>query len=246
MINKDIQYILEEKYNGNHSSEKFKKDIGLYEKGVPLGYIIGFVPFLDCKIDLSYRTLIPRVETEYWVEKIINTIPKDFSGNICDVFAGSGCIGISIAKKFPSSKIVFLDNSENAIKQIKKNITINNIEKQAQVIKSNVFLNLGYNQKFDYIFANPPYLSKKSSKVEKSVIKYEPHNALFAEENGFELIQTLIIQAIKYLEPKGYLIIEHDPEQKNKIHKIADAVKYSKIVSQKDQYDKYRYTSTVR
>ncbi len=139
MINKDIQFILEEKYNGNHSSEKFKKDIELYEKGIPLGYIIGFVPFLGCKIDLSYRTLIPRVETEYWVEKIINTIPKDFSGNICDVFAGSGCIGISIAKKFPSLKVVFLDNSENAIKQMKKNITINKIEKQVKIIKSDYF-----------------------------------------------------------------------------------------------------------
>ncbi len=105
-----------------------------------------------------------------------------------------------------------------------------------------IFLNLEYNQKFDYIFANPPYLSKKSSKVEESVTKYEPHNALFSKEDGFLLIKTLIIQAIKHLKPKGYLIVEHDPEQKDTIYKIAEITKYSKVISHKDQYNKLRFT----
>ena len=241
-MNKDIQFILQEKYNGDDSSWEFKCDVDNYNKGMPVGYIIGNVPFLDCVIDLEYKTLIPRPETEYWVEKIIQTIPENFDGEVCDIFSGSGCIGIAIAKYRPKAKITFIDNQVNSIRQIHKNIKINHIKSKVEVVQSDMFLNISKTKKFNYILVNPPYISKDSENIEKSVLEYEPHTALFAENEGMAFIQKTIEQAKNYLEKDGYLIIEHSPEQAEKIHRIAEKQGYINIQTNKDQYDIERYS----
>ena len=84
-----------------------KYDIELLKKGIPLDYIIGYVEFLGYHIDLSYKPLIPRTETEYWVNVetkwIIESTHTKSTRNtrlkVLDVFSGSGCIGIAVYKK---------------------------------------------------------------------------------------------------------------------------------------------------
>ena len=246
MRSRNIQFILDEKYDGDDTAEGFKKDIILYDKGVPLGYIIGFVPFLGCKIDVSRRTLIPRPETEYWVEQVLNTLPVAWNGLVCDVFAGSGCIGVAIVTRRPQCRAVFLDNDTTAIEQVQKNIELNDIGDRATALRSDMFASVDPKQQFDYIFANPPYVSADSTRVEKSVLEYEPHTALFAEQQGFGLIQKTIEQSKQYLQEDGVLVIEHDPEQVDKLHRVAKKEGWDTITTYKDQYNKDRYTTMNR
>ena len=119
-----------------------------------------------------------RAETEYWVEKILKTLPRS-PIHILDIFAGSGCVGVALAHHLPSAHIDFADNDLNCLKQIRKNITLHNLTPRTKVINSNVFSNLTH--RYDYIFANPPYLSRDSKDIQDSVLNYESHTALFAD-----------------------------------------------------------------
>ena len=140
-IQNQIGWLLQEKYKGKLTNSA-KQDIEKLAKREPLDYLIGFINFLDCKIDLSKKPLIPRIETEYWVDKLINEDFKLQKSNfkVLDMFAGSGAIGISIMRHIKNSKVVFSDSEVNCINQIKINCQINKIPKNRyKIIKSNVF-----------------------------------------------------------------------------------------------------------
>src|SRR3989338_7651129 len=129
---KEIGWLLKEKYQ-DKPTKKFDNDVERLKAGEPLAYVIGFIDFLGCKIDLSKKPLIPRVETEFWVQKVIEeTIPKsdDRSNSgikVLDIFAGSGCIGVSIVRHIPNVKVVFAEKDKRLLEQIKINCKINDI-----------------------------------------------------------------------------------------------------------------------
>lgn len=228
----------------------------------PIEYARGFTEFLGCKIDLSKKPLIPRKETEFWVAKAINkikevsvknTLSRDFSDGlrikVLDIFAGSGCIGITVLKRIPNSLCDFADSEENAIKQIKINLKINNINKKRyKIIKSDVFENI--KNKYDYIFANPPYIPEKNiNLIQKSVLDFEPHTALFGGADGLLYIRRFLEGAKNHLNPGGIIFMEFDgstgspqaPSQKSEIEKLYKKSNYKTCKFHKDQYGKWRY-----
>lgn len=254
MRKSEIEWLLREKYFGKPSMD-FKKDVEKLYLGEPLGYVIGFVEFLGCKIDLSERTLIPRPETEYWSEQAIEKIKqrqakeKDSRVKILDLFSGSGCIGIAVLKCVENSEVIFSDKSEKSIKQIKKNIKINlsvfasKKTKTFMAIKSDVFKQIS--GKFDYIFANPPYIPKtKKNKIHKSVLGYEPKCALFGGKDGIFYIKKFLKEAMNYLNFEGKIFMEFDCFQKREIENLLKKSGYENWEFHRDQYGKWRWVET--
>ncbi|MBM3206199.1 MAG: peptide chain release factor N(5)-glutamine methyltransferase [Candidatus Staskawiczbacteria bacterium] len=237
-----IGWILQEKYSGKMTSEA-KEDIERFKKGEPLDYIIGFTNFLGCKIDLSKRTLIPRVETEFWVEKIIdeiNSTQLEENLQILDVFSGSGCVGIAIMRHIKNTDVVFADSEKNCLEQISINCKLNKVNKKRfSILNSDVFSNI--KGKFDYIFANPPYIPTKSkNKIQKSVLKYEPSKALFGGNDGLQYVSKFLVDAKKFLKPQGKIFMEFDSTQKIKIEELLKKFNYKSWKFKKDQYGKWR------
>ncbi len=221
-----------------------KKDIERFKNGEPLDHIIGFVDFLGCKILVDKNVLIPRVETEVWVEQGIEELSNptslaSFAGQnlrILDMFAGSGAIGIAIMRHVPGATVTFVDSEAGCIKQIKKNLR----GKKAKVIKSDIFEKVS--GKFDYIFANPPYISTKNKhKVQKSVIQHEPHVALFGGGGGLRYIRRFLAGAKNRLNLDGKIYMEFDPPQKPAVSSLLKKYHYATWDFHKDQYGKSRY-----
>ena len=207
----EVSWLLREKY-GDFDLEKIHSDDKeRLKKGEPIDYVIGFVDFLGCRIDLSKKPFIPRVETEFWTKRVIEDLSLFRSKRplrCLDVFAGSGCIGVAILKHIDKTTVDFVDNDEKALEQIAINLRLNGIsDKRYRLIKSDIFQNVDGH--YDFILANPPYVPEKDiENVQKSVLEFEPREAIFGGPDGLFYIKGFLNKARFYLHPAGKIYME--------------------------------------
>lgn len=203
-------------------------------------YARGFIPFLETTIYLDSKPLIPRTETEYWVEQALTEIPNDKEVRVLDLFSGSGCIGVATLFHRPLSRVTFGEHQEKHLPTIHKNIIENGIDpERASVVQTNIWN--GIAGPFEYILANPPYLSKERGSASEDVTEHEPEEALFADDDGFFFIEKTIEKLSQFLVPGGVCFIEHEPFHEARISETAQRHGYSSK-THKDQYGIYRYS----
>ena len=213
----------------------------------PIDYTIGHSDFLNLKVDLSLRPLIPRAETEYWTDLAIKVIkvkvPVLSKVEVLDIFAGSGCIGLAVAKNVPEAHVNFAEVEPKLIEQIKFNATLNNISPDRfNLIQSDIFSNIPAEKKYDFILANPPYIPEgRKGELDKSVTDYEPHSALFSGADGLGLIKKFLAGARNFLAPAGEIWLEFDISQKETLEKLLPEFGYQTFTFHKDQYDRWRF-----
>ncbi len=221
-------------------SKSIAHDLHRLEQGEPLAYVIGWVDFLGCRIDLSLRPLIPRPETEYWVGEIMKNIQHmahDKPTQVLDLCCGSGCIGIAVLKHLPNCVVDFVDISERAIEQTKKNLQANNLPLENYSLKqSDVFEKVigSYN----FIFCNPPYVDQHHAQLVD--LAFEPSTALFADEHGLTLIGKILRQTKQHLLHQGQLMMEFGKGQEENIQRLAES-NHLACTFYPDQYGVLRY-----
>lgn len=148
------------------------------KKEKPLQQIIGYTDFLDVRIDVNEHVLIPRVETEEIVQRVINENKGRKNLKIADICCGSGCIAIALKKAFPDANIYAYDISEEALKKSKENAEKN--KEKINFFKENILESKEKNQEFDIIVSNPPYVRESEKAfMRNNVLLYEPALALF-------------------------------------------------------------------
>ena len=236
----EIEWLLKEKYHGEKSAAFFT-DVERLKAGEPLGFIIGHVPFLNCTIYLDSHPLIPRPETEYWVEKAIAEIrqSKKPAPRVLDLCAGSGAIGVAVAHAIPAAKVTLVEIDKKHLPTIGKNLNENKIScTDYQVFQSDLFENIV--GAFDFILTNPPYIDRTLDRTDVSVKDFEPAIALYGGAEGMELIARIIEAAPDYLTAEGVVYIEHEPEQSKQIKQLAES-RY-KVRTECDQYGVERYS----
>lgn len=219
-------------------SKDIEHDYELLKDGYPIQYLIGYVDFYGYKINVNEDVLIPRYETEYLLEKVINISKKIFSNkiNILDIGTGSGAISI-VLKNELNSNVTACDISEKALNTAINNAKINN--SNINFIKSDIFSNV--NSKFDIIISNPPYISSDEV-IMDSVKKYEPNLALYAPNDGLYFYEEILKDARKYLSDKFIIAFEIGWWQGNLIYDIAKRYFNDSIIRiEKDLTDRDRY-----
>lgn len=209
------------------SKEEEDKYFSLIEKhikeDVPLSHLAGFEYFYDRKFKVTKDVLSPRMETEELIYKVIEYIKSINKNNIkiLDLCTGSGIIGITLRKELESKslEVVASDISEEALKVAKENAIMN--EAEVKFIQSDIFENI--NEKFDIIVSNPPYIAYNDKiTMEDNVLNYDPHLALFAEEDGMYFYREIVENAKEYLEEDGVVFFEIGYDQREKILKLAN------------------------
>lgn len=178
------------------------------KKEKPLQQIIGYCEFLDVRIEVNQHVLIPRVETEEIVQRVIKENKGRKNLKIADVCCGSGCIAIALKKAFPDANIYAYDISEEALKKSKENAEKN--KEKINFFKENILKSKEKNQEFNIIVSNPPYVRESEKALMKNnVLLYEPHLALFvSDEDPLIFYKKILDFSNRNLAKNGKIYME--------------------------------------
>lgn len=178
----------------------------------PIQYILGETEFFGLPFYVNENTLIPRSETEELVDWILTsnnpTIQQSNNLKILDIGTGSGCIAISLAKNLPNAKVYAIDVSEKALVTAQKNAERNSVN--VTFLHRNILEVDDLEAEFDIIVSNPPYVRNlEKAEINKNVLEYEPHLALFVDDEDALIFYRKITElATKNLSDKGQLYFE--------------------------------------
>lgn len=213
----DIQALLQDKYAGDENAD-ISEDVARLAEGEPLAYVIGWLPFLELKINLDSRPLIPRPETEWWTEALIEHIGNE-PLRILDLCAGSGAIGLSVLKYCPNARVSFGELVPEHVALIEKNLSENSLDaSRASIRASDLFESFGGEQ-FDIIATNPPYIPD-TRELDEEVTEFEPPEALFAGPDGLAIIERIAANAQERLVSGGSVWMECDIDNIEQAQKL--------------------------
>ena len=178
--------------------------------GEPVAYLIGEWEFYGLPLDISESVLIPRPDTEVLVEQALSRLQGVSEPRILDLCAGSGCVGLALAKHLPGSRVVLGELDEGALRICRQNIRRNDLTGRVVSLQMNALekppAHLG---EFDAIVSNPPYIPDGDiAGLDVSVRDYEPHLALRGGEDGLDFYRAICAQWRTALRADGRLLFE--------------------------------------
>jgi release factor glutamine methyltransferase len=194
------------------------------KEGVPVQYLLHTATFLDFELYVDDRVFIPRPETEELVAKTINRLNSP--SLIIEIGTGSGAIAIALAKTFPNTRIIATDISQSVLEVAKINVDRYDLGDRITLTHANLFNFSGLDSlhdQADCLISNPPYIDQVKIQFLPITVKdYEPRTSLDGGKKGFEIIQTIITEGMKFVKsaPGRLIALEIDPAQKDLISKI--------------------------
>lgn len=184
-------------------------------KSEPVAYIIERRAFWTHELKITRDVLVPRPETEILVERALARISLSESIHVADLGTGSGAIGLSIAAERPLCAVIATDASQKALKIAEQN--------KAGTGLRNISFRHGdwyeplRGERFTVIVCNPPYVPHSHY---EAALSYEPDNALFSGSHGLDALQAVISEAPDYMEPGGWLLVEHGHDQAERVQAL--------------------------
>ena len=229
----DPQHILSEK-----NISLIESKIKMIQKKIPIQYIIGEVEHKNIKFKLNKNVLIPRPETIELCDWII--FNQKNTCKILDIGTGSGLISLILKKYITGSIVHAWDKFPSILKIAKENAFKNNLEINFKIV--DILKNVKDNNKFDLIVSNPPYVDKSEMQlIDESIVKYEPHSAIFVEGNDNLIFYKKIIQYSKNaLNSNGVLYLECHTDRINFVKDILKINNFKSIKIKEDLFGRKR------
>ena len=218
------------------------------ENHEPLQYILGSCEFMDCKLLVDPRVLIPRPETEILVETVLEKIFSIVSleqiassqkallamtPNILDLGTGSGNIAIALAKHIEDCRVTAVDFSKGCLDLAALNARMNSVQTKIQLIESDLFSSLkmeNFGALFNIIVSNPPYIPTPELDSLPAELKHEPRAALDGGEDGLDFYRRIFMECHAFLKPKGWLVLEIGAVQANDLGKMLSVFTHLKLI----------------
>ena len=180
------------------------------QAGEPIAYIIGKRGFWTLDLQVTPATLIPRPETELLVETVLTKLELIQSARILDLGTGSGAIALALKAQRLQDDVTATDACQQALAVAQKNAQENKLA--IKFVHGCWFKPLDP-QCFDIIASNPPYVDANDPHLHSGDVRFEPQSALVAAQNGLADLAHIIHHALPYLNPNGWLLLEHGYQQ---------------------------------
>lgn len=188
--------------------ERFRELVRRRLEGCPVAYLVGRKEFFSLEFEVSPAVLIPRPETEFVVMECLSRAKGKSRARVLDIGTGSGAIAISVAKKLPDAQVTAIDIREEALAVAGRNAARHGVER-IRFLHGDLFAPIPAGETFDFILSNPPYIATEDiPTLPVGVRDYEPHTALDGGPGGYGVLERLLDEAPRYLQPGGALIVE--------------------------------------
>ncbi len=209
----------------------------------PVQYVLGETEFYGLTFKVNEHVLIPRPETEELVQWIMLE-NKNTNRAILDIGTGSGCIPITLKKYLTDLEVYALDVSVDALAVAKQNAILNNVV--IQWIRMDILINTP-SLKVDVLVSNPPYVLRSEQKtMQRNVLDFEPHLALFVEEDNALLFYDRIATiGTSILNPKGKIYFEINEKYGNEVKDLLAKSGFTNIQLKKDMFERDRFISAI-
>ena len=173
----------------------------------PLQYIIGEWGFYGGNFKVGPGVLVPRADTETLIDVALEFLKDREKSQVCDLCAGSGCIGITVAREKSDSFVTAVEKYEEALRYARENAKLNGTE-NIEFISGDVFEGAGAEKQYDLILSNPPYIPPEEMKEISPEAKFEPETALLGGEDGLDFYRAIIRGYKASLKDGGMMAFE--------------------------------------
>ncbi len=175
----------------------------------PLPYLLGEWEFYGRSFWVTPAVLIPRPETELIVEQSILLLQGKTSPWVLEVGTGSGCIAVTLALENPGAWVIALDLSFPALEVARRNIYRYGVGDKVTLCCCRFPEGIRQKEVFDLLVSNPPYVSlREADRLPPEVREYEPKEALFAGEEGTELLFSILELGKRMVRSGGAVLLE--------------------------------------
>ena len=193
----------------------------------PVAYITGERAFWTIDLKCDRRALIPRPETEVVLEAALARVKKDDAA-VLDVGTGTGALALAFLTERPQATATLLDVSAEALALARENAESLGLSDRTAFVESDLLA--GVTSEFDLILSNPPYVgTSERDLMDRDVKDYEPDLALFAGNDGLDLIRRLVPQAFGSLSPGGWFAMEFGFRQGDAVRKILTDTGFAEV-----------------
>ena len=199
-----------------HDWQRFQTLVHQRLEPTPIAYLIGEREFFSLSLKASPQALVPRPETELLVETALALCQGLSDISLLELGSGTGAIAIALKANCPKASITATDISPACLELATENSVRHRLD--IDWLLSDWFAEI--DRKFDFIVSNPPYISALDPALTRGDLPAEPILALSPGHTGLEALEAIIKEAPAYLNPGGYLLLEHGYNQEQEVAKL--------------------------
>jgi len=220
----------------------FEALLGRRLAGEPVAYLTGSRGFWTLDLEVDPATLIPRPETELLVELALERLPPDRALRLADLGTGSGAIALALASERPQAQVLATDASSAALAVAARNAARHELGNVRFAEGGHDWYAPLHGERFDLIASNPPYIASDDPHLQQGDLRFEPATALASGVDGLDDIRRIIVGGGDYLQPGGWLLIEHGWDQGDAIGALFEQAGYIDVQTVQDLEKRDRVT----
>ncbi|MHA3104097.1 peptide chain release factor N(5)-glutamine methyltransferase [Acinetobacter sp. ANC 3791] len=210
-------------------AQRYLAGLQRLEQGEPLAYVTGSQPFWTLDLKVTSDTLVPRPDTEILVDTVLNLeLPEQCS--MVDLGTGTGAIALALASERPHWRVLATDIYLPTLQVAQENAQRHQLQQVR--FACGAWFDAIPTQKFDLIVSNPPYIDPEDVHLQQ--LGAEPQRALIAQQKGLADLKIIIDQAVNWLNPQGWVVLEHGYDQGAAVRGIFSQAGFSQIRTVQD------------